>query len=99
MSEPADDSARRDLLAVRRGAEFPRPLLAVARLTEQRGRPLHKALSEKWGPQTRRNPLASQNEKLRRQNQPLREELEKAHIVQKLAKLVTAHTGCLRKCE
>ncbi len=42
------------------------------------------------GPQ--RNPLAGENEKLRRQNQRLQEELEKAHIVidvqKKVAKLL-----------
>ena len=53
---------------------------------------VHKAFSQKRGPQTRRNPLAGENEKLRRQNQRLREELEKAHIVidvpKKVAKLL-----------
>ena len=53
---------------------------------------MHKAFSQKRGPQTRRNPLAGENEKLRRQNQRLQEELEKAHIVidvqKKVAKLL-----------
>ena len=53
---------------------------------------VHKAFSQKRGPQTRRNPLAGENEKLRRQNQRLQEELEKAHIVidvqKKVAKLL-----------
>ena len=36
------------------------------------------AFSQKRGPQPRRNPLTSENEKLRRQNQRLQEDLEKA---------------------
>ena len=53
---------------------------------------VHKAFSQKRGPQPKRNPLAGENEKLRRQNQRLQEELEKAHIVidvqKKVAKLL-----------
>ena len=41
---------------------------------------VHKAFSHKRGPQPQRNPLAAENEKLRRHNQRLQEELEKAHI-------------------
>src|SRR5204863_9077428 len=52
----------------------------------------HKAFSQKRGPRTQRNPLTGENEKLRRQNQRLQEELEKAHIVidvqKKVAKLL-----------
>jgi len=59
---------------------------------KERDRAVHKAFSQKQGPQTRRNPLASENEKLRRQNQRLQQELEKAHIVidvqKKVAKLL-----------
>jgi cell shape-determining protein MreC len=48
--------------------------------------------AQKRGPQTQRNPIASENEKLRRQNQRLQEELEKARIVidvqKKVAKLL-----------
>ena len=58
---------------------------------KERDAAVHKAFSQKRGPQTRRNPLAGENEKLRRQNQRLQEELEKAHIVidvqKKVAKL------------
>ena len=58
----------------------------------ERDAAVHKAFSQKRGPQTRRNPLAGENEKLRRQNQRLQEELEKAHIVidvqKKVAKLL-----------
>ena len=53
---------------------------------------MHQAFSRKRGPQTQRNPLSGENEKLRRQNQRLQEELEKAHIVidvqKKVAKLL-----------
>jgi hypothetical protein len=53
---------------------------------------VHKAFSQKRGPQPKRNPLAAENEKLRRQNQRLQEELEKAHIIidvqKKVAKLL-----------
>jgi transposase len=53
---------------------------------------VRQAFSQKRGPRTQRNPLTSENEKLRRQNQRLQEELEKAHIVidvqKKVAKLL-----------
>jgi transposase len=59
---------------------------------KERDAAVHKAFSQKRGPQTRQNPLAGENEKLRRQNQRLQEELEKAHIVidvqKKVAKLL-----------
>jgi transposase-like protein len=59
---------------------------------KERDAAVHKAFSQKRGPQAQRNPLASENEKLRRQNQRLQEELEKAHIVidvqKKVAKLL-----------
>jgi transposase len=59
---------------------------------KERDAAVHKAFSQQRGPQTRRNPLTSENEKLRRQNQRLQVELEKAHIVidvqKKVAKLL-----------
>jgi transposase len=59
---------------------------------KERDAAVHQAFSQKRGPQPRRNPLAGENEKLRRQNQRLQEELEKAHIVidvqKKVAKLL-----------
>ena len=48
---------------------------------KERDRAVHKALSQKRGPQPQRNPLAAENEKLRRHNQRLQEELEKAQII------------------
>jgi len=59
---------------------------------KERDAAVRKAFSQKRGPQTKRNPLFSENEKLRRQNQRLQEELEKAHIIidvqKKVAKLL-----------
>ena len=60
---------------------------------KERDAAVHKAFSQKRGPQPQRNPLAGENEKLRRQNQRLQEELEKAHIVidvqKKVARLLS----------
>ena len=59
---------------------------------KERDQAVRKAFSQKRGPQPQRNPLAAENEKLRRQNQHLQEELEKAHIIidvpKKVAKLL-----------
>src|SRR5271170_3702858 len=59
---------------------------------KERDAAVDKAFSQKRGPRPERNPLAGENEKLRRQNQRLQEELEKAHIVidvqKKVAKLL-----------
>lgn len=59
---------------------------------KERDAAVHQAFSQKRGPQPRRNPLTSENEKLRRQNQRLQEELERAHIIidvqKKVAKLL-----------
>lgn len=59
---------------------------------KERDAAVHQAFSQKRGPRTQRNPLTGENEKLRRQNQRLQEELEKAHIIinvqKKVAKLL-----------
>jgi transposase len=59
---------------------------------KERDAAVRKAFSQKRGPQPRRNPLANENDKLRRQNQRLQEDLEKAQIVidvqKKVAKLL-----------
>ena len=59
---------------------------------KERDAAVRQAFSQKRGPQPRRNPLTSENEKLRRQNRRLQEELEKAHIIidvqKKVAKLL-----------
>ncbi len=54
---------------------------------------MKQAFSRKRGPQPQRNPLAGENEKLRRQNQRLQEELEKAHIVIDVQKKVARLLG------
>src|SRR3954468_11973675 len=48
---------------------------------KERDAAVRQAFSQKRGPQQRHNPLTSENEKLRRQNQRLQEDLEKVHII------------------
>lgn len=60
---------------------------------KERDAAVRQAFSRKRGPQTQRNPLAGENEKLRRQNQRLQEELEKAHIVIDVQKKVARLLG------
>ena len=60
---------------------------------KERDAAVQKAFSQKRGPQPKRNPLASENEKLRRQNQRLQEELEKAHIIIDVQKKVARLLG------
>jgi transposase len=52
-----------------------------------------KAFSQKRGPQPKRHPLASENEKLRRHNQRLQDELDKAHIIIEVQKKVARLLG------
>jgi transposase-like protein len=63
------------------------------RWRKERDAAVDKAFSQKRGPRPARNPLAGENEKLRRQNQRLQEELEKAHIVIDVQKKVTRLLG------
>lgn len=60
---------------------------------KERDQAVRKAFSQKRGPQPQRNPLAAENEKLRRQNQHLQEELEKAHIIIDVQKKVARLLG------
>jgi transposase-like protein len=60
---------------------------------KERDRAVHKAFSQKRGPPPQRNPLAAENEKLRRHNQRLQEELEKAHIIMEVPKKVAKLLG------
>ena len=60
---------------------------------KERDKAVSKAFSQKRGPQPQRNPLAAENEKLRRQNQRLQEELEKAHIIIDVQKKVAQLLG------
>ena len=68
---------------------------------KERDSAVHKAFSQKRGPQPQRNPLAAENEKLRRHNQRLQEELEKAHIIidvqKKVAQLLGHPTSGIEK--
>ena len=60
---------------------------------KERDSAVHKAFSQKRGPQPQRNPLAAENEKLRPHNQRLQEELEKAHIIIDVQKKVAQLLG------
>ncbi len=60
----------------------------LANWRRERDAAVKKAFSTKRGPQSKRNPLASENEKLRRHNQRLKEELDKAHIIIEVQKKV-----------
>ena len=48
---------------------------------------------QKRGPKSKRNPLAEENQKLRRQNVRLTEDLRKAHIIIDVQKKVAALLG------
>jgi transposase-like protein len=65
----------------------------LANWRREREAAVKKAFSQKRGPQSKRNPLASENEKLRRHNQRLQEELDKAHIVIEVQKKVAGLLG------
>jgi transposase len=54
---------------------------------------LAKAFSEKRGPEPASHPLAHENERLRRQNQHLEEELRKAEIIIEIQKKVAMLLG------
>jgi transposase len=60
---------------------------------KERNAAVRQAFSQKRGPQPKRNPLAGDNEKLRRQNQRLQEELDKAHIIIDVQKKVARLLG------
>src|SRR6266705_3846589 len=60
---------------------------------KERDAAVHKAFSQKRGQRPQRNPLAGENEKLRRQNQRLQEDLEKAHIIIDVQKKVATLLG------
>jgi transposase len=47
----------------------------------ERDAAVESAFSQKRGPEPKHNPLSAENEKLRRQNQRLQEELRKAEII------------------
>lgn len=53
----------------------------LTRWRRERDEAVQNAFSGKRGPQPERNPLSAENEKLRRRNQQLEEELRKAQII------------------
>ncbi len=60
---------------------------------KERERAVDRAFSQKRGPEAKRNPLTSENEKLRKQNQRLQEELRKAEIIIDVQKKVAMLLG------
>jgi hypothetical protein len=60
---------------------------------KERDSAVRKAISQKRGPQPQRHPWAAENEKLRRHNQHLQEELEKVHIIIGVPKKVAMRLG------
>ncbi|MDE2089997.1 MAG: transposase [Gammaproteobacteria bacterium] len=61
---------------------------ALTMWRKERDTATEKAFSRPRGPKPQRNPLAAENEKLRRRNQRLEEDLRKAHIVIEVQKKV-----------
>jgi transposase len=60
---------------------------------KERDAAIDGAFSRKRGPEPTRNPLTAENEKLRRQNQRLQEELRKAEIIIDVQKKVALLLG------
>jgi transposase len=60
---------------------------------KERDAAVRQAFSQKRGPRPKRHPLDGENEKLRRQNQRLQEELDKAHIIIDVQKKVARLLG------
>jgi transposase-like protein len=54
---------------------------ALTNWRKERDAAVQRAFSQKRGPEPKHNPLTTENEKLRRQNQRLQEELRKAEII------------------
>ena len=65
----------------------------LTRWRRERDAAVQGAFSQKRGPRPERNPLTSENEKLRRRNQHLEEELRKAEIIIEVQKKVAALLG------
>lgn len=60
---------------------------------KERDAAIHSAFSQKRGPEPKHNPFTAENEKLRRQNQRLQEELRKAEIIIDVQKKVAMLLG------
>lgn len=65
----------------------------LASWRRERESALEKAFSQKRGPEPKGNPLAGENEELRRQNKHLEEELRKAEIIIEIQKKVAMLLG------
>jgi transposase len=65
----------------------------LTRWRREREDAVDSAFSQKRGPAPKRNPLTAENEKLRRQNQRLQEELRKAEIIIDVQKKVAMLLG------
>jgi transposase len=65
----------------------------VSRWRKDRDAAVHDAFSQKRGPEAKHNPLTAENEKLRRQNVRLQEELRKAGIIIEVQKKVAMLLG------
>jgi transposase-like protein len=66
---------------------------ALTNWRKERDSAVLKAFSQKRGPEPKRNPLTDENEKLRRQNVRLQEELRKAEIIIDVQKKVAMLLG------
>jgi transposase-like protein len=65
----------------------------LTRWRRERDNAVDSAFSQKRGPEPKRNPLTAENEKLRRQNQRLQEELRKAELIIEVQKKVSMLLG------
>jgi transposase len=65
----------------------------LANWRKERDAAVDSVFSKKRGPESKRNPLAGENEKLRRQNLRLQEELRKAEIIIDVQKKVATLLG------
>jgi transposase len=65
----------------------------LTRWRRERDNAVDRAFSQKRGPEPKRNPLTAENEKLRRHNQRLQEELRKAEIIIDVQKKVAMLLG------
>jgi transposase len=65
----------------------------LANWRKERAAAVEGAFSQKRGPEAKHNPLSAENEKLRRQNHRLQEELRKAEIIIDVQKKVAMLLG------
>jgi transposase-like protein len=65
----------------------------LTRWRRERDAAIETAFSQKRGPEPKHNPLTAENEKLRRQNQRLQEDLRKAEIIIEVQKKLAMLLG------